>query len=84
MWDDPEGGDLDLADGVRRHSKKNSSILSCIGKKTREGCDRGSEVGTGQSGREGKGQFLQRNRRNLVEEGICEKDFVSTKCSWYT
>jgi len=33
--------------GVRRRCKKNSpSVLSCMGKRTREGCDRGSEVGT--------------------------------------
>jgi len=38
---------LDPAKGVRRCCKKNSSfVLSCIGKRTREGCDRGSKVGT--------------------------------------
>jgi len=47
MWDNPKGGKLDLAEGILCHCKKNSpSILSCIGKKTREGCDRDSEVGT--------------------------------------
>jgi len=43
MQDNPEG---------EAECKKNSpSVLSCIGKRTREGCDRGSEeVGTVQSG----------------------------------
>jgi len=43
---DNPGGKIDPAD-VRRRCKKNSpSVLSCIGKRTREGCDRGSKVGT--------------------------------------
>jgi len=41
--------------------KSSPSVLSCIGKRTREGCDRGSEAGEGpvpprkskESGREG-------------------------------
>jgi len=40
---------LDPAEGVRRSCKKNS-VLSCIGKRAREGCGRGSEVGTVNSG----------------------------------
>jgi len=31
MWDNPGGGELDPAQGVRRRCKKNS-VLSCIGK----------------------------------------------------
>jgi len=31
------------------------SVLSCIGKRTREGCDRGSEVGAVHSRRDGEG-----------------------------
>jgi len=46
MRDSPEGGESDPAEGVRSRYMKNSSVLSCIGKRTREGCDRGSEVGT--------------------------------------
>jgi len=43
MRENPEGGKLDPAEGVYRHRKKNSpSVLSCIGKRTREGCDHGS------------------------------------------
>jgi len=51
MRDSQGGGELDPAEGVRRRCMKNSpSVLSCIGKKAREGCDRGSKVGTVHSG----------------------------------
>jgi len=41
--------ELDLAEGVCRRCKNNSpSLLSCIGKRTKEG--RGSEFGTVHSG----------------------------------
>jgi len=51
--DNPERGELDPADDVHRRCKKNSSsILSCI-KRTREGCDCGSEVGTAHSKQDG-------------------------------
>jgi len=44
MRDNLEEGKLDLAEDVRWHCKKNSlSVLSCIGNRTREGCDRRSE-----------------------------------------
>jgi len=47
MQDNPGGGESYPAEGVCRRCKKNSpSVLSCIGKRTREGCDRGSEVGS--------------------------------------
>jgi len=47
MRDNPEGGELDPAEGVRRRRKKYSPpVLSCIGKRIREDCDRGNEVGT--------------------------------------
>jgi len=50
-----EGGELDPSEGVRRRCKKNTpSVLTCIGRRTREGCDRGSEVETVHSGRDGK------------------------------
>jgi len=56
MRDNPGGDELDPAEGVRSYCKKNSpSVLSCIGKWTREGCDCGSEVGTVHSERGGKG-----------------------------
>jgi len=47
--------------------------LSCIDKKTKEGYDRGSEVGTVHSERDGKGQFLWGNWRNLVKEKVMRK-----------
>jgi len=51
MWDNQGGGESDLADGARRRCIKNSpSVLSCIGKRTKEGGDRGSEVETVHSG----------------------------------
>jgi len=66
---DNSRGELDPAENVHRRCKKNSSVLSCIDKRTREGCDRGSEVRTVHSGRDGEGQF-RGNRRNLAEEGV--------------
>jgi len=40
----PGGSESDPAEGVRRRCKKNSpSVLSYVGKRTRECCDRGSE-----------------------------------------
>jgi len=47
MRDNLEGDELDPENDVRRRSKKNfPSVLSCIGNRTKEGCDRGSEVET--------------------------------------
>jgi len=66
-----EGGELVPIESVRRRCKKNApSVLSCIGKRTREGCDRGNEVRTVHSGQNGKGQFFREDRRNLAEEGV--------------
>jgi len=49
--DNPRIGELDHAEGVRKRCKKNSSsVISSIGNKTREGCDRYSEGGTVDSG----------------------------------
>jgi len=51
MLDNPGEGKSYLAEGVRRRCMKNSpSVLSCIGKRARKGCDCGSEVGTVHSG----------------------------------
>jgi len=56
MRDNPGGDELDPAESVHRCCKKNSpSVLFCTGKRTREGCDRGSEVWTVHSGRDGEG-----------------------------
>jgi len=41
MQDSQGGGESDPAEDVRRRCMKNSpSFLSCIGKRTKEGCDR--------------------------------------------
>jgi len=70
MRDNSEGGELDYADDVSRRCKKHSLSV-------RDG--RGSDVGTGYSGREGKGPVCQ--PRDEKREGLtrdsCEKDFAS-------
>jgi len=53
-------------DNVRRRYKKNSE-LACIGKRTREGCDRGNEDGQFTAGETGKG------RSSEDTEGIWQK-----------
>jgi len=51
MRDSQGRGESYPTEGVRRCCIKNSpSVLSCIGKRTRESCDRGSEVGTVHNG----------------------------------
>jgi len=72
MWDNPGEGELDPGEGFRRHCKNSLSILFCIGKRTREGCDHGSEVETVNSG-SWEGPVPPRNRRNLAEEGVVRK-----------
>jgi len=62
MQDNPGRGESDAAEGIRRRCMKNSpSVLSCIGKWTREGCDRGSEVGNSLQG-------MRRRRGSSSEE----------------
>jgi len=74
MLDNPLGGESDSAKGdCRRRMKNSSSVLSCIDKRTREGCDRGSVVGQFTADETGKGQFLRENRRNLAGEGVVRK-----------
>jgi len=49
--DSQGGGESDPTEGVRRRCMKNSLFfLSCIGKRIKEGCDRGSEVETVHNG----------------------------------
>jgi len=48
MRDSHGGGESDPAEGVHRRCMKNSPFLSCIGKRTKEGCDRGGEVDSSQ------------------------------------
>jgi len=75
MWDNP-------AEGVRRRCKTNSpSVLSCICKRTREGCDRGNEDKTVYSEWDGEGPVPPRKPMKSGRRGNCEKDFVSKKSS---
>jgi len=79
MRDNPGGGESDPSESVRRHWLKNSpSVLSCIGK-TRESCDRGSEVGTVHSGYDGEWPVPPRKPKESGRRRSCEKDFVSIK-----
>jgi len=54
MRDNPEGGEFDPADDVRRRYKNSPSVLSYTDKRTSEGYDRGSEVETVHNGRDGE------------------------------
>jgi len=64
------GGELDPAEDVHRRCKKNSPALSCIGKRTREGCDRSSEVRSVHSGRGGEGPVPQRKPKKFEKNRI--------------
>jgi len=79
----PEGGELNPAKGVRMRCKKNfPSVLFCIGKRSREDCNHGNEVGTVHSGRDGEGPVPLRKPKQYDRRGSCEKDFVSTGGHW--
>jgi len=72
----------EVTEGVRWRCKKNfPSVLSCIGKRTKEGWDRGSEVETVHSGRNGEGTVPPKKPKESGRRGSCEKDFVSKKSS---
>jgi len=53
-------------------------FFSCVGKRTREGCDRGSEVRTVHNGRNGEGPVPLRKPKESGRREGCEKDFVSS------
>jgi len=79
MRDSQGEGESDPAESVRRRCMKNSpSFLSCIGKRTK---DRGSEVETVHSGKDGAGAVPPRKQKESGRGGSCEKEFVSTKSS---
>jgi len=70
------GGELDTAVDSRRRCIKNSlSVLSCIDKKTKEGCEPGSKVGQFTAGE--VGENTSSSKKNMKESGKSEKDFVS-------
>jgi len=62
---DNPGGELDPAVDVSRRCMKFPSVLTCIGKMTKEGCDRGNEVGAVHSGRGGEGPVSVRKHENV-------------------
>jgi len=82
MQDNPGGGESDPVEDVRRRCKKNSLfVLFCIDMRTREGCDRGSVVGTVYSGRDREGPVPPGRPRESGRRWSCEKEFVSTEHS---
>jgi len=84
MWANPEWDELNPADDVRRRCKNNCScFLSCIDKRTKDGCDRGSEVGTVQSERDGGKASSSEETKESGRRESCEKDFISRSYSGY-
>jgi len=73
MRDNPEGGELELAEYIRWTCKKNfPSVLSCIGTVRRQKKTVTMAATSGQytMGGTRKGQFLCGNQENLAEEGV--------------
>jgi len=78
MRDNPEGGELDAADDVRRRCKKNSpSVLPCISKRTREGCDYGSKIWAVHNGSDGEGPVPLKKLKESGRTDSCDKVFGS-------
>jgi len=74
--DNPEGGEPDPTDNVYRSCRKDSPFPSTYtDKRTKEGCDHGSEVRTAHSRRKGPG-LLKKSKESGRREN-CEKDFAS-------
>jgi len=72
MRGNPEEGELDPAVDDRRSCRKKSpSILMCLDKRTKEGCDLGSEVGTFHSGLGGEGPIPLRRPRGFNKRKNC-------------
>jgi len=67
---------VSAVDGRGRY-KKISTALSCIAKRTKEGCDPDSEVGTVQNGRNEERAITLRKLKESGKRENCEKDFVS-------
>jgi len=75
--DNPERSELDPANDDRRRCKKNSlSVLSFIGKRTKQVCDRGSEIGKVHSWRDGERPILLRKPKESARRENCEKDLI--------
>jgi len=73
MRDNPKEGELDPAADDRRRCKNFPSVLSCIDKRTKEVCDRGSEAGTVHSGLDGEGPVPCRRPKESGKRKICER-----------
>jgi len=71
------GIELDPENDVRRRCNKNFSVLTCIDKRTREGCGCGSKVGTAHSGLDREGPVSLRKPKKSGGRENCKKDFVS-------
>jgi len=71
-WQSLWGDELDPALDVRMRCKKNS-VLSCIGKRTAEGCDRGSEIGQFTAGDTGKGISSEETERIWQKRELLER-----------
>jgi len=81
MKDNQDRGELDPVHDICRCCNKNSlSVLSCIGK-TKEGCDRGSKVGTVHCRQDGEERVPQRKPKVSGRRESCEKDLFSKKSS---
>jgi len=52
------------------------SVLSCRDKRTKEGCNRGREVGTVYSGRDGEGPVSLRISRDLAKTKSYDRNSV--------
>jgi len=77
MKDNPEGGELDLADDAASATRRIlPTVSSCIDKRTKEDCDRGSKVGTVHGGRHGEGPVLLRKSKETGRRVSYEKDFI--------
>jgi len=64
-----------------RYKKNSPSVLSCIGKRTVEGGDRGCEGGTVHSVQDWKGPVPLKKSKESGRRASCEKEFVSPKSS---
>jgi len=76
MRDKSEGGESDPVVDVRRHCKKNSSVLSCIDKRTKSS-DRGSEFRIAHSGQNREWPVPLRKPRKSDKRENYVKDIIS-------
>jgi len=85
--DSSEDGELDPAVDERRCCKNSSSVLSCIGKRTKRLCPWQRRRDSSQRTKRGRASSSKKHRGNLARE-ICEKDSMPNQHSgtsswWY-